>query len=338
MNTLLTRRRVGTAVVRNYWWTATAACAYFTVGFWLWGSSKAALISSAVPLLMAIAGLIVNYRVRWTERWPQVGMVMGHLLLGQAILAWQKSHLPISDYTTTGDPAVRDFLIYLTSTLIMGTMSMLGGWWGALASLPIHYAFVFDVREEFSFKWIFPLFMVLAGAIVSTSFWKLDQAYEELGALANYDHLTGLLNRHRLIPEFERLQAMARETGHSLLLVAWDLDGLKEINDQKGHAAGDAHIRNFAIALQASVRKPSDSRYGDAAFRVGGDEFISMHLDARDGEKLMARVHESHPFVSAGWVLCNDLSLDQALTQADRALYARKERRKKDFDGAVRRD
>src|SRR5579859_1979037 len=59
------------------------------------------------------------------------------------------------------------------------------------------------------------------------------------------------------------------------------------------------------------------------------DEFISMHLDARDGEKVMERVHTSHPFVSAGWVLCNGLTLDQALTQADKALYANKEGRKK---------
>ena len=332
----LSRRRIGTVVVRNYWWAGTAICLYFTVGFWLWHGSRAAMLSSALALLAAVAGLVAHYLIHWTKRWPQVVMIMAHLVLGQMILAWQKVHLPLSDYTTTGSPATRDFLIYLTSTLIMGTMSMLGGWWGALASLPLHYAFIFDVREEFSLKWIFPLFMVCTGAIVSTSLWRLDDAYEQLENLANRDHLTGLLNRHRLVPEFERLQAMARETGHSLLLVAWDLDGLKKINDQKGHAAGDAHIRNFALALQANVRKPSDSRYGDAAFRVGGDEFISMHLDAHDGEKVMERVHQSHPFVSAGWVLCNKLNLDQALTQADKALYDRKERRKKDLNSGVR--
>ncbi len=331
MNALLTRRRVGTTVVRNYWWSSTAICLYFSLGFLLWGASRAALVSSILPLLVATAGLVAHYHIRWAQRWPQVAMIMGHLLLGQAILGWQKAHLPLSDYTSTGNPAARDFLIYLTSTLIMGTMSALGGWWGALASLPMHYAFIFDIHEEFSLKWIFPAFMVLAGAIVSSSFWKLDEAYEQLEDLANRDHLTGLLNRHRLIPEFERLQDVARETGQALLLVAWDLDGLKEVNDQSGHAAGDAHIRNFALALQANVRKPSGSRYGDAAFRVGGDEFVSMHLDAPDGETLMARVHESHPFVSAGWVPCNTRTLDQALTQADKALYRNKERRKQDL-------
>jgi len=326
MHTTLTRRR---AVAQKYWWSATAIGVYFCGGFWLWHSSRAALLSSGLFLAVAIIGLVAHYQVHWTRRWPQVAAIVGHLLLGQAILAWQKVHLPLSDYTATGNPEARDFLIYLTSTLLMGTLSMFGGFWGALAGLPMHYAFIFDVHEEFSLKWIFPAFMVLAGAIVSTSFWKLDRAYEQLADLANCDQLTGLLNRHRLIPEFERLQALTVATGQPLLLVAWDLDGLKDINDHQGHAAGDAHIRNFAGALQANVRKPSDSRYGDAAFRVGGDEFISMHLDARDGEKVMERVHTSHPFVSAGWVLCNGLTLDQALTQADKALYANKQSRKK---------
>jgi diguanylate cyclase (GGDEF)-like protein len=133
--------------------------------------------------------------------------------------------------------------------------------------------------------------------------------------------------------EFERLQALARQTGQPLLLVAWDLDGLKQVNDQQGHAVGDAYIRNFADALQASVRKHSDDRFGDAAFRVGGDEFISMHLDASDGEKVMARIHQSCPMVSAGWILCEGLSLDQALTQADQALYDNKNQRKRASTG-----
>jgi diguanylate cyclase (GGDEF)-like protein len=199
----------------------------------------------------------------------------------------------------------------------------------------MHYAFIFDIHEEFSFKWVFPICMVMTGGIVSSAFWRLDRAYEQLEVLANRDNLTGLLNRHRLAPEFERLQQLARDGGRSLLLMAWDLDGLKQINDQQGHAVGDDHIRRFATALQANVRRISDNRFGDAAFRVGGDEFVSMHLDAPDGESLLERVHHSCPWVSAGWVLCDALTLDQALTQADQALYSSKERRKRVVATAV---
>jgi diguanylate cyclase (GGDEF)-like protein len=256
-------------------------------------------------------------------------MIVGHLLLGQAILVWQRAYLPLADYTRSDNPATRDIIIYLVSSLIVGALCMFGGVLGALAGLAMHYAFIFDVHEEFSVKWIFPVFMVLTGGIVSTAFRRLDQAYGQLEVLANNDNLTGLLNRHRLDSEFERLQALATTRGQSLLLVAWDMDDLKQVNDQRGHAEGDTHIRAFASALQAHVRKASDARYGDAAFRVGGDEFISMHLDAPDGEQLLERVHQSYASVSAGWVECKALTLDQALTQADRELYASKDRRKR---------
>jgi diguanylate cyclase (GGDEF)-like protein len=328
MNPSLTRTDVWTVAVRNYWWGSTLIGVYFTVAFWVWGGSRQSIVSAGLFLLVAIVGLAVQYRIHLHRRWPRIVLIVGHLLLGQLILVWQKSHLPATDYSSSGNPAIRDLIIYLVSALIVGAMSMFGGAWGALLGLSVHYAFIFDVHEEFTLKWIFPGFVALAGGIVSTAFWRLDQAYEQLEILANCDNLTGLLNRHRLDIEFERLQKLARETGQPLLLVAWDLDGLKQINDQQGHAAGDAHIRNFASALQASVRKPSDARFGDAAFRVGGDEFISMHLDAHDGEKLLERVHQSSPSVSAGWVECNTLTLDQALSQADKALYVNKERRK----------
>jgi diguanylate cyclase (GGDEF)-like protein len=179
--------------------------------------------------------------------------------------------------------------------------------------------------------------MVLIGGIVASAFRRLDQAYEQLEILANRDSLTGLFNRHCLDSEFDRLQTTARETGKPLLFVAWDLDDLKKVNDTHGHAAGDAYICRFARALEAHVRRTSDARSGDAAFRVGGDEFISMHLDARDGEKLIERVHQSCPSVSAGWIFCNALTLDQALTQADQALYENKEhRKKKDMRNLIR--
>jgi diguanylate cyclase (GGDEF)-like protein len=329
MNPTLTRANVWTTAVRNYWWFSSVIGAYFAGSFWWWRSSKPALLSSIFFLVVALIGLAFHYRVHWHRRWPQVALIVAHLLLAQSILAWQKFHLPLSDYTNTGNPAIRDLLIYLVSTLIMGALSVFGGIWGAAAGLFLHYVFIFDIHEEFSFKWIFPICMVMTGGIVSSAFWRLDRANEQLEILANRDNLTGLLNRHRLEPEFERLQKLACENKQSLLLMAWDLDGLKQVNDQQGHAAGDECIRAFATALQANVRRISDTRFGDAAFRVGGDEFISMHLDACDGELPLRRVHQSCPSVSAGWVLCDSLTLDQALTQADQALYSSKEQRKK---------
>lgn len=322
------RTGVFTLAIRNYWWMSAFGGLYFVGGFLVWGGSRGAVVSSGLFLAGAVLGLLVHYLVRVESRVVRIGLVLAHQLLGQAVLVWQKAYLPLSDYSSTGDPGDRLFLIYLVSSLIVVTMSMFGGVVGAVLGLAAHYGFVFDVHEPFTFKWAFPVLIALVGNIIATAFWQLDEAYDRLEILANHDALTGLLNRHRLPAEYERLQTRSRETGRPLVLVAWDLDDLKQINDGRGHAAGDAHLRDFARALRAHVRLPSDARWGDAAFRVGGDEFLSLHLEAPDGQMLIDRLHQLFPAVSAGWVRCDGLTLDQALTQADDALYASKERRK----------
>ena len=328
MADLLTRVRVWTTAARNYWWLSTFVGIYFAGGFWVWGASKAAVLSGAIFLLLAILGLLVHYRTDLHGPFPQVAFIIGHMLVGQILLVWQKFHLPLTDFTHSGNAAARDFLVYLVSVLIVGVMSMFGGLIGGALGLAVHYVFVFNPHEEFSFMWIFPVFMVLAGDIVFTASRRLNEAYEQLEELANRDKLTGLLNRNRLAAEFDRLKTLATELQVPLLLVAWDLDSLKQINDQQGHSAGDALIRKFATTLKVNVRRTTDARLGDAAFRVGGDEFISMHLKVEVGDHLLDRVRHAFPAVSAGWVLCNSLNLDQALTQADHALYDNKESRK----------
>ncbi len=322
------RAEASRAAFRNYWWSSCFGGAYFVVGFLLWGGTKAALVSSAVFLVAGLAGLTINARARWASRAARVALIQAHLLIGQGVLVWQQAHLPLSDYTASGNPAARDFLIYLVSALFVGTMSMFGGAWGAGLGLASHYTFFFNSHEEFSFKWVFPVLIALAGIIVSTAFWRLDEAYEQLEALANHDSLTGLFNRHRLPTEFERLQTAAQAAGQGLLVVAWDLDDLKTINDGQGHAAGDAALQAVARALQGALRTASGGRAGDVAFRTGGDEFLSLHLDTVDGEALTARVRQVCPPVSAGWVRAEGLTFDQALSQADKALYAAKRSRK----------
>jgi diguanylate cyclase (GGDEF)-like protein len=328
MNTTLIRSDIWMVAARNYWWSATITGVYFVGGFWLWHGSRAALGSACVFLSSSLLGFALHGRVIRNRRLAQIGLIVGHLLLAQGVLVWQKAHLPLSDYTATGNEATRDLSLVLVSIMILTALAMFGGIWGGAVGLALHYAFIFNLHDEFSLKWIFPVLMVLGGMIVSNAFWKLDQAYEQLESFANRDHLTGLLNRHRLNFEFERLQGLAGESGQALLLVAWDLDGLKQMNDQHGHAAGDAYIVDFAAALGARIRSDSKQRQGDAAFRVGGDEFVSMHLGVENGESLVERIRLSFAMVSAGWVRSERLNLDQALTQADQQLYANKQGRK----------
>jgi diguanylate cyclase (GGDEF)-like protein len=91
---------------------------------------------------------------------------------------------------------------------------------------------------------------------------ELLAAQEDLRRLADRDPLTGLANT-RALPEIFRVVQPA-----GAVVLFFDLDGLKTINDVQGHQAGDEHIRRFARALQDCFRP------GDAVVRYAGDEFV----------------------------------------------------------------
>ena len=91
---------------------------------------------------------------------------------------------------------------------------------------------------------------------------------ERLAASARTDPLTGLANRRAFEQALEqRLAATAPKTFAVLML---DVDGLKQVNDARGHAAGDAVLRRVASVLS------SDLRETDLATRWGGDEFVLL--------------------------------------------------------------
>ena len=105
-------------------------------------------------------------------------------------------------------------------------------------------------------------FATLASA-VGTKLGMLRQ-FEASQRQAETDGLTGLINRRT----FEnRLTGFARE-GNKFLIVFSDLDNFKILNDTHGHEEGDRALRNFAAALQESIRP------GDFACRYGGEEFV----------------------------------------------------------------
>ncbi len=90
----------------------------------------------------------------------------------------------------------------------------------------------------------------------------------ELEHMAVHDELTGLLNRRGLgeALEHERLCSPADALRSTLLVV--DLDNFKELNDERGHAAGDHALKEVARLLRSRVRE------SDAVARIGGDEFV----------------------------------------------------------------
>jgi len=160
----------------------------------------------------------------------------------------------------------------------------------------------------------------------------------ELEARADVDPLLDILNRRGFERELKRsLAYLQRYKGEAALLFI-DLDGFKAVNDQYGHAAGDALLKAVAHELTGHVRA------SDVVARLGGDEFGVLLWNlaspqaaakARDLEKLIETVSVAHGEAqlavgaSAGLVpLVVGATPDEMIDTADKAMYVRKRERR----------
>jgi diguanylate cyclase (GGDEF)-like protein/PAS domain S-box-containing protein len=155
----------------------------------------------------------------------------------------------------------------------------------------------------------------------------------DLVAMATTDFLTGLFNRRnflaRMAEELARLKRFDIERAAVLML---DLDHFKRVNDQYGHAAGDAVLKHFATLVLAELRKV------DTGGRLGGEEFAILLLGAdlaaaeQFAERLRVKVadtaltYENQTIkvtVSIGitTLMAADANAEAALSRADAALY-----------------
>lgn len=150
---------------------------------------------------------------------------------------------------------------------------------------------------------------------------------EETQRLASTDPLTGLANRRALTELLDRELHNAERYGAPLAFLVFDLDDLKEINDTRGHAAGDEALREFAEILRSSARR------GDIAARIGGDEFVLVmtQTDRIAAEAVLRRLYATLERwgirASAGIALFPRHGADGAslFAAADLALYEAKQ-------------
>lgn len=87
-----------------------------------------------------------------------------------------------------------------------------------------------------------------------------------------YDELTGLYNRSGYVNNAMHLIDIAKSDGDGICVIFFDLDGLKKVNDEQGHEAGDKYIKSMADLLKTCA---DDT---DIVCRYGGDEYIVISV------------------------------------------------------------
>ncbi|MDZ4170140.1 MAG: diguanylate cyclase [Coriobacteriia bacterium] len=159
---------------------------------------------------------------------------------------------------------------------------------------------------------------------------------QRLAALTVRDQLTGLYNRRGLLAHLSQWLAWSERYGRPLAVVLIDIDHFKQVNDTRGHAAGDEALRLVADALRRGVRT------SDVLGRFGGDEFLVLAPETDRGElqglmdRLVASVRDMSAevggeptlTVSAGGTWSDGgtrVEAETMIAAADASLYEAKE-------------
>ena len=170
---------------------------------------------------------------------------------------------------------------------------------------------------------------------------ELDESRNRIAfleRLADEDSLMPIANRRAFVRELSRMMAFAQRYGTPASVVYFDLDGLKAVNDEHGHAAGDAALQHIAQILVDSVRNT------DVVGRLGGDEF-GVLLVQTDEETAIRKADSLAASIVAQPLLWQDKRITlsaaygthsfhgnenaaEALDAADRAMYERKKKRR----------
>ncbi len=162
---------------------------------------------------------------------------------------------------------------------------------------------------------------------------ELHEALETIQALATRDELTGLFNRRHLQNVLAQELARFHRDGQAFSVCLLDIDHFKQINDSRGHEAGDKVLRTLAESIQTSVRSV------DCFGRFGGEEFLlilpaTSLAGAQQKAERLRQLVEALEFpelgsdlrvtVSIGVAEAGNEPFDATLRRADTALYVAK--------------
>lgn len=141
----------------------------------------------------------------------------------------------------------------------------------------------------------------LAYSTVAAFVLSFRRLYDRTLASARQDQMTGVLNKSAFEQEATAMLARNRAADATMLIAVLDLDGFKQLNDEHGHAAGDAVLKNFSLGLAREIRR------SDRIGRIGGDEFglVLQAASAMEGKQLARDIHErvSHVLEATGYAV-----------------------------------
>lgn len=163
---------------------------------------------------------------------------------------------------------------------------------------------------------------------------RLEERVRVLDRLAHQDPLVEVPNRRGFMRALESEIARVSRYGESAAMLFVDIDGLKAINDNFGHQAGDAALKQVATTLENGVRR------SDCVARLGGDEFgvLLSHADEETANETARRLTsaiencdmrfegKALPLgIAVGVALiCKSDTPDTVMARADQAMYRKK--------------
>jgi diguanylate cyclase (GGDEF)-like protein len=169
---------------------------------------------------------------------------------------------------------------------------------------------------------------------------RIRTALDREQSQARFDPLTGIPNRRACEERGELELGRMRRNGGSLSVAFLDLDGLKQLNDRHGHAAGDAALVRLARSAQAILRPT------DLLARVGGDEFVLLLPDTDSADAVTVTRRLQHALdtgddlavpITVGLVTWHTppQNLEDLFVEADALMYNAKRSRGERFESQV---
>lgn len=167
---------------------------------------------------------------------------------------------------------------------------------------------------------------------------KQKEMIQALNNMANYDSLTQIYNRRRLMEEAEKMLMLSKRYGYFISFLMIDIDHFKMTNDGHGHLAGDEVLRAMAQVCKDRIR------HTDVLGRYGGEEFLIILPDANNESafKVASEIRKSIadmeiPFngkiikittsigIASAIITEKNMSVDKLINNADIALYKAKD-------------